>query len=127
MSDFDNYLKGILKLILDSYQILDDLKDRSGDLEIIKKELSKINGLITVLINKLESSKNYSDDFVVLMSSGKYYLENYYFLDEIETLSKLYSDDSNRLKNLRYTILKALQEKKINPKNRNCCCKILII
>ena len=116
MSDFDNYLKGILKLILDSYQILDDLKDRSGDLEIIKKEISKINGLITVLINKLESSKNYSDDFVVLASSGKYYLENYYFLDEIETLSKLYSNDSNRLKNLRFTILKALQEKKLIQK-----------
>ena len=44
------------------------------------------------------------------------YLENYYFLDEIETLSKLYSDDSNRLKNLRYTILKALQEKKLIQK-----------
>ena len=116
MSDFDNYLKGLLKQILDSYQILNDLKDGPGDLEIIKKELSKINGLITVLINKLESSKNYSDDFVVLMSSGKYYLENYYFLDEIETLSKLYSDDSNRLKNLRYTILKALQEKKLIQK-----------
>ncbi len=80
MSDIDNYLKGLLKQILDSYQILDYLKDRPGDLEIIKKELSKINGLITVLINKLESSKNYSDDFVVLMSSGKNYLENYYFL-----------------------------------------------
>ncbi len=123
MSDFDNYLKGILKLILDSYQILDGLKDRSGDLEIIKKELSKINGLITVLINKLESSKNYSDDFVVLISSGKYYLENYYFLDEIETLSKLYSDDSNRLKNLRYTILKALQEKKLIQKIETVAAK----
>ena len=123
MSDFDNYLKGILKLILDSYQILDDLKDRSGDLEIIKKELSKINGLITVLINKLESSKNYSDDFVVLISSGKYYLENYYFLDEIETLSKLYSDDSNRLKNLRYTILEALQEKKLIQKIETVAAK----
>ncbi len=116
MSDFDNYLKGLLKQILDSYQKLYDLKDKPGDLEIIKKELSKINGLITVLLNKLESSKKYSDDFVVLMSSGKHYLENYYFLDEIETLSKLYSDDSNRLKNLRYTILKALQEKKLIQK-----------
>jgi len=116
MSDFDNYLKRLLKQILDSYQILNDLKDRPGDLEIIKKDLSKINGLITVLINKLEFSKNYSDDFMVLTSSGKYYLENYYFLDEIETLSKLYSDDSNRLKNLRYTILKALQEKKLIQK-----------
>ena len=116
MSSFDNYLKGLLKQILDSFQILDDLKDRSGDLEIIKKEISKINGLITVLVNKLESSKNHSDDFVVLTSSGKYYLENYYFLDEIETLSKLYSNDSNRLKNLRLTILKALQEKKLIQK-----------
>ncbi len=123
MSDFDNYLKGLLKQILDSYQILYDLKDRPGDLEIIKKELSKINGLITVLINKLESSKNYSDDFVVLTSSGKYYLENYYFLDEIETLSKLYSDDSNRLKNLRYTILKALQEKKLIQKIETVAAK----
>ena len=79
MSGFENYLKGLLKQILDSYQILNELKDRSGDLEIIKKEVSKINGLITVLVNKLESSKNNSDDFVVLASSGKYYLENYYF------------------------------------------------
>ncbi len=124
MSGFDNYLKGLLKQILDSYQILNDLKDISGDLEIIKKDLSKINGLITVLINKLESSKNYSDDFVVLTSSGKYYLENYYFLDEIETLSKLYSNDSNRLKNLRFTILKALQEKKLIQKIETVAAKI---
>lgn len=116
MSSFENYLKGLLKQILDSFQALNDLKDRPGDLEIIKKELSKINGLITVLIKKLEFSKNYSDDYVTLTSSGKYYLENYHFFDEIETLSKLYSDDSNRLKNLRYTILNALQEKKLIEK-----------
>lgn len=116
MTVFEIYLKGILKQILDSYQLLDGLKDKPGDLEIIKKELSKINGLLKVVINKLESIDNNSDDFVALSSSVKSYLENYDFNREIETISKLYSDDPNRLKNIRYIILGALQHKKLMEK-----------
>jgi len=113
MTSFDDYLRGILEQILESNQILKNLQDKLGDLEIIKKEISKINGLITVVINKLEASDNISDDFVSLLSAGKYYLENYDFTREIETMSKLYSNDSNRLKNIRYTILDSLQDKKL--------------
>ncbi len=113
MTSFDDYLRGILEQILESNQILNDLQDKLGDLEIIKKEISKINGLITVVINKLKASDNSSDDFVSLLSAGKYYLENYDFIREIETMSKLYSNDSNRLKNIRYTILDSLQDKKL--------------
>ena len=116
MTSFDDYLRGILEQILESNQILNDLQDKLGDLEIIKKEISKINGLITVVINKLEASDNSSDDFVSLLSAGKYYLENYDFIREIETMSKLYSNDSNRLKNIRYTILDSLQDKKLMEK-----------
>lgn len=116
MTSFDDYLRGILEQILESNQILNDLQDKLGDLEIIKKEISKINGLITVVINKLEASDNSSDDFVSLLSAGKYYLENYDFTREIETMSKLYSNDSNRLKNIRYTILDSLQDKKLMEK-----------
>lgn len=116
MTSFDDYLRGILEQILKSNQILNDLQDKLGDLEIIKKEISKINGLITVVINKLEASDNSSDDFVSLLSAGKYYLENYDFTREIETMSKLYSNDSNRLKNIRYTILDSLQDKKLMEK-----------
>jgi hypothetical protein len=50
------------------------------------------------------------------LSAGKYYLENYDFTREIETMSKLYSNDSNRLKNIRYTILYSLQDKKLMEK-----------
>ena len=116
MTSFDDYLRGILEQILESNQILNDLQDKLGDLEIIKKEISKINGLITVVINKLKASDNSSDDFVSLLSAGKYYLENYDFTREIETMSKLYSNDSNRLKNIRYTILDSLQDKKLMEK-----------
>jgi hypothetical protein len=116
MTSFDDYLRGILEQILESNQILNDLQDKLGDLEIIKKEISKINGLITVVINKLDVSDNSSDDFVSLLSAGKYYLENYDFTREIETMSKLYSNDSNRLKNIRYTILDSLRDKKLMEK-----------
>jgi len=116
MTSFDDYLRGILEQILESNQILTDLQDKLGDLDIIKKEISKINGLITVVINKLKASDNSSDDFVSLLSAGKYYLENYDFIREIETMSKLYSNDSNRLKNIRYTILDSLQDKKLMEK-----------
>jgi hypothetical protein len=116
MTDFENYIKGILQQILNSYQILDKLKDKPGELEIIKIELSKINGLIQVVVNKLDLSKNSSNDFVKLLSASKYFIENYDFLREIESISKLYSDDPSRLKNLRFTILNALNDKKLIDK-----------
>jgi len=116
MNNFENYIKRVLQQILDSYKILDDLNDKPGDLEIIKRELSKINGLIQVVVNKLDLSKNRSDDFMALLYAGKYFIENYDFFREIETMSKLYSDDPNRLKNLRYTILNALNNKKLMEK-----------
>jgi len=42
MVSFDEYVKGILKQVLDSYQILLELEDKPGDLKIIKNELLKI-------------------------------------------------------------------------------------
>lgn len=116
MTAFDSYLKELLKQILDSYQILDKLSDKPGDLDIIKKELSKINGVVKVIVNKLTSMDDSSDDVVEMLTSAKYYLGNYDFSREIDTMSKLYSEDPNRLKNLRYIILKALQDKKFIEK-----------
>jgi len=116
LTEIKNYLKGLLKQILDSYQIFDSLKDKPGDLEIIKKEVIKIKGFFLVLNNKLKLLDNNSDDFTSLSSAVKNYLENYDFDREIETMSKLYSEDPNRLKNIRYTILQALQDKKLMEK-----------
>ena len=116
MSDFENYLNGLLSQIKDSIKIIDELKDNSGDLEIIKKELAKINGLFQVIVHKLDSIDNSSDKYMRLSSASRYYLENYSFEREIETMSKLYSNDSHRLKNIRYLILKSLNDKKLIEK-----------
>jgi hypothetical protein len=111
--EFENYLNGVLSQVIDSYKILEQLKDTPGDLEIISKELAKINGLLHVIDKKLESNSDNSDKYVKLSASIKFYLENYSFNREIETMSKLYSEDSNRLRNIRTTILDSLHEKKL--------------
>ena len=116
MIDFENYLNGLLSQIKDSVKTIEDLKDKSGDLEIIKKELAKINGLFQVAVNKLEVIDNKSDKYVDLSSAAKYYLENYSFEREIETMSKLYSNDAHRLRNIRHSILNSLSDKKLLEK-----------
>ncbi len=116
MNNFENYLNGLLSQIKDSIKIIEELKDKSGDLEIIKKELAKTNGLFQVIVNKLNSIDNSSDKYVELSSAAKFYLENYSFDREIETMSKLYSNDSHRLRNIRYSILKSLTDKKLIEK-----------
>jgi len=116
LSNFENYLKGLLSQIKDSIKIIEELKDNSGDLEIIKKELAKINGLFQVIVNKLNSIDNCSDRHVELSLAARFYLENYSYEREIETMSKLYSNDSHRLRNIRYSILKSLTDKKLIEK-----------
>ena len=114
--DFDNYLKGLLSQIIASVKIIEDLEDKPGDLDIIKKELAKINGLFQVSVNKLEDIDDSSDKYVEFSSAAKNYLENYSFEREIETMAKLYSDDSYRLRNIRHSILNSLSEKKLLEK-----------
>ena len=113
MEDFDSYLKGILSQVMGSYKILENLKDKPGDLEIISRELAKVNGLLQVINRKLDSKENWPDKYVKLSKGTKFFLENYSFEREIETMSKLYSEDPFRLKNIRSTILHALKDKKL--------------
>jgi len=109
----DQYLKGVLKQILESYHALLDLKDKPGDLELLKIEILKINGFFKVIVKKIESSKIQSDTYVKLLKQTKHFLENYAFEREIETMSSLYADDSDRIKNIRLKIIESLQDKKL--------------
>ena len=116
MADIDEYLKGILGQILDSYKILAELNDSPGDLETIKKELSKIRGLLQVLRSKLGGKKYQSDHLVTLYKLSTYYIDTYDFTREIENLAPVYFNDSNRLKNLRLLIIDSLNDKKLIEK-----------
>ena len=113
MVTYYEYLKSILEKIIVAHDILTKLEDKPGDLMIIKKEILKINGFFQVLINKIDTEKFQSTDFSDLKSKFEHYLENYSFEKEIETMAPLYSEDSNRLKNMRLKILESLADKKL--------------
>jgi hypothetical protein len=113
MVTYYEYLKSILEKIIVAQNILTKLEDKPGDLMIIKKEILKINGFFQVLVNKIDTEKFQSTDFSDLKSKVEHYLENYSFEKEIETMAPLYSEDSNRLKNMRLKILESLADKKL--------------
>ena len=116
MMDIDEYLKGELGQILDSYKILTELNDNPNDLDIIKKEIAKIRGLLQVIHNKLNSEKYQSDHLVTLRKLSMYYIETYDYSREVEYLAQIYDEDPNRIKNLRILILNSLNDKRMIEK-----------
>jgi len=116
LADIDEYLKGILEQILASYTILTELNDGPDDLDSIKKELSKIRGLLQVISSKLGGKEYQSDHLVALYKLSTYYIDAYDFTREIENLAPVYFNDSNRLKNLRLLIIDSLNDKKLIEK-----------
>jgi len=110
---YNEHLKGILVKILDSYNLLEELSDKPGNLDKIKKELLKINGFLKVIVNKIDIEKITHSDYKPLKSKFQHYLDNYSFEQEIETMEPLYSDDIYRIKNMRLKILEALEDKKM--------------
>jgi hypothetical protein len=111
MVTYSEYLQSILIKILDSHSSLKQIKDTPGDLDIIKKEHLRINGFIKVISNKIDGDKIPASDFKILKSKFQHYLDSYYFEKEIETMAPLYSNDLNRVKNMRLKILEALEDK----------------
>ena len=124
MADIDDYLKGILSQILASHKILTELEDKPDDLGIIKKELSKIRGLLQVIHNKLDEKKYQSDHLVTLSKLSGYYIDTYDFTREIEILSQVYFNDSNRLKNLRLMIINSLNDRKMIERLQDILIKL---
>jgi len=108
----NDYIKSLLNQTLDAYTILNKLKDEPGDLEIIKKQVGKIEGVLKVLCTKIKESNNSSDDYVKLSKSAKFYLENHDFYNVIEAY-RMYDEDPRRIKNMRTLVIKALEEKKL--------------
>jgi len=62
----DKYIKSLLIQTLEVHTILNELKDEPGDLEIIKKQVEKVEGVLEKLSNKIEESDYSTDDYVKL-------------------------------------------------------------
>ena len=115
----NEYLNSILKKILNSYSIIDELSDKSIDLELLEVEVRKINGLFLVLSKKVTSLTNNSPDAKNLEKNIVYYIQNYDFLREINLLLNTYSEDSLRVRNIRDSVIKSLNENKLIQKIYN--------
>lgn len=113
MVTYNDYLKGILEKVQIAYSTLEKLEDTPGDLDTIKKEISKIKGFFQVFVTKTNNENNQISDFTELKSKFEHYLDTYSFEKEIETMASLYANDSNRLRNIRLKILESLLDKKL--------------
>jgi len=113
MVTYNDYLKGILEKVQIAHNALEKLEDKPGDLDTIKKEISKIKGFFQVFVTKMDNENNQISDFTELKSKFEHYLDTYSFEKEIETMAPLYANDSNRLKNMRLKILESLSDKKL--------------
>lgn len=113
MVTFNEYLKGILVKVIESYTTLSSLDDKPGELNIIKIELLKIKGFLHVIANKIDATKYHTLNIERLQIKANSYLKSYYFEKEIENVSSLYANDPNRIKNLRLMIIESLNDKKM--------------
>ncbi|MDC0209443.1 hypothetical protein OAJ90_07430 [Nitrosopumilus sp.] len=109
MVTYVEYLKSILNHVVDSYNTLEAIEDKPGDLKKIEKEMLKINGFVRVISNKIEIEKIPLSDFKITKKKFAEYLVTYSFEKEIETMAPLYSNDVNRIKNMRLKILESLK------------------
>lgn len=112
----EEYMKKILQQVLDSYCIIYNLSDKKGDLDVIKKELLKINGFFSVILKRFSESNFQLKPLLDLKPKIENYVKSYYFVQEIDTMIPLYSEDSSRIKNMRLKILEAFQDKKLIDK-----------
>ena len=112
----NEYLNSVLKKILNSYSIIDELSDKAIDLELLEVEVRKINGLLLVLSKKITSITNNSSNAKSLEKNIVYYIQNYDFLREINLLLNTYSEDSLRVRNIRQSVIKSLNENKLIQK-----------
>ena len=116
IKDRDEYLNNVMKKILNSYSIIENLSDRPIDLELLEVEVRKINGFLLVLSKKVISLGNNSSDTKNLEKKIIFYIQNYDFSREINLLLDTYSEDSLRVRNIRDSVLKSLNENELIQK-----------
>ena len=109
----DEYFHDLMKKILNSYDIIKNLGDSKENFFTLDVELTKINGLLRVLLRKSEEFSDKNPEFLKLQKKIKNYFENYYFIGEIEKIKEIYSEDPLRIKHIRNSIVNSLQDDKM--------------
>ena len=116
MREANEYFKGILNQILDSYAIIENLTDKPSDLQVLKIEMAKTMGFFTIIHRNLRKMDDKTHEFSILQKIVGGYLENYDFSREIDLLLKTYSEDQSRVKNIKISILRSLKNDQLIEK-----------
>ena len=116
MREANEYFKGNLNQILDSYAIIENLDNTPNDLHVLQIEVAKIMGLFKIISRKLDKTSELPQDFSKLHKIVEEYLVNYDFSREIELLLKTFSEDQSRVKNIRLSVSKSLNDKELIEK-----------
>ena len=124
MRETNEYFKGILNKILDSYAIIENLDNSPNDLHVLQIEVSKLMGLFKIISRKLNKNNDLPQEFSKLHKIVQEYLENYDFSREIDLLLKTFSEDQYRVKNIRMSISKSLNDKELIEKIYNMSKKL---
>lgn len=107
------YLYDLMKKILDSYNVIDNLGDSKDDLFTLDLELVKINGLLKVLLRKTDEFSDKNSELLKLNKKISNYFENHFFENELEKIKEIYSEDPQRVKSIRNSIINSLQDNKL--------------
>ena len=105
----DEYFSDLMKKILSRYDIIENLGDSKEDFFTLDVELTKINGLLRVLLRKSEEFSDKNPEFLKLSKKIQNYFDNYYFSGELEKIKEIYSEDPLRIKHIRNSIINSLQ------------------
>ena len=109
----DEYFHDLMKKILNSYDIIKNLGDSKENFFTLDVELIKVNGLLRVLLRKLEEFSYKNSEFSKLQKKIQNYFENHYFIGELEKIKEIYSEDPLRIKHIRNSIINSLQDDKM--------------
>ena len=104
----DEYFHDLMKKILSRYDIIENLGDSKEDFFTLDVELTKINGLLRVLLRKSEEFSDKNPEFSKLTKKIQNYFDNYYFIGELEKIKEIYSEDPLRIKHIRNSIINSL-------------------
>ena len=104
----DEYFRDLMTKILSRYDVIKNLGDSKEDFFTLDVELTKINGLLRVLLRKSEEFSDKNPEFSKLSKKIQNYFDNYYFSGELEKIKEIYSEDPLRIKHIRNSIINSL-------------------
>lgn len=111
MVTYSGHLKRVLLQVLESHDVLADVKNIPLDIDGIKREMLRINGSLKAVLSSVPESSITHSDYKALRAKFAAYLDSYDFEGELDAMYMLYAEDVMRINNVRAKILEALEDK----------------